>query len=107
MSFTGLLDRTMDISSITITAGTYLDQVVGRATGATAIPCRIRELSATERDIMLREGYESTHRIYCDGSVVIGQKDEAVCGGMTLRITRVHNVDLTGHHLEIDGFRQV
>jgi hypothetical protein len=80
------------------------------------VPCHRRQLNATERDLLGREGVVATHRVYCSAEYDEIEEDDV------LRITtgevgtgshedwdvvRIHDPHEMGHHLEIDAVRRV
>lgn len=98
------------ITTFTVRRITNAQDAVGGESGAwadhsTGNPGRIRQLSATEREILGREGIVSTHRLYCMTDVDITTKDRARFGSTDYDITRINVVQEQGedHHQEIDS----
>jgi len=67
-----------------------------------AFPCRIRQLSAREREMSGSRGVDLSHRLYCDATVNVNEQDEIHIGSTVYRVEVVNNVDLTSKHLQVD-----
>lgn len=67
-----------------------------------AFRCRVRQLSATERQMSGGRGVALTHRLYCSAAVDVTEADEIHIGVIIYRVESVNNVDAANHHLEVD-----
>lgn len=67
-----------------------------------AFPCRIRAMSARERNMSGSTGVDVTHRLYCAASVTIAEADEVRIGTTVYHVEFVNNPHGAGHHLEVD-----
>ena len=105
MSFTGLLDKTMNVQSVATTADAFGGQTYTPTTTLTGVPCRVRAMSLQEQDILMRAGLATTHRIYCDAPMVIDVSYQLVVDGITYRIVQAKNPDFSDQHYEIDVVR--
>lgn len=57
--------------------------------GYSAIPCRLTELSATERLLAGREGVESVFRLSWPAGYTVTEADRVVIGGVTYQLEGV------------------
>lgn len=67
-----------------------------------AFPCRIRALSARERDMSGSRGVDVTHRLYCSAVVDVTEADEVRVGTTVYQVEFVNDPHAVGHHLEVD-----
>ncbi|MDD5712002.1 MAG: head-tail adaptor protein [Smithellaceae bacterium] len=105
--FTGLLDRSVAFMSSSVTRDAYGGQSVTLATVISPVPCRIRQLSLSERDILMRQGIDSNYRIYCDGNItVLSTYVARLDDGKDYEVTNPHDVDMLGRILQIDVNRK-
>jgi SPP1 family predicted phage head-tail adaptor len=103
MSFTGLLNSTFDLISLGMSADAYGGWSSSPATvsAMSSVPCRVSELSATEREMLSREGTSASHKVFCDYTSVITVKHELLISGLRYQILRCDDIDRMGHHLEL------
>lgn len=103
MSFSGLLNTTFDLLALGMTADAYGGWSSSPTTvsAMSSLPCRIYELSATEREMLNREGTSATHKVYCDYYSTITTKHELLINSEYYEIVRVYNPSFANHHLEI------
>ena len=69
------------------------------------IPCRVRQLNATEQSVGGKNGEVSTHRIYCD-KIDIQGKDECVINGIVYDVMTTNPISTNGDNVEIDVARR-
>lgn len=103
MSFTGLLNATFNLLSLGMTADAYGGWSSSPTTvsAMSSVPCRIHELSATEREMLNREGTSATHKVYCDYYSAITTKHELEIASVRYQVVRVNNPSMMNHHLEM------
>ena len=103
MSFTGLLNSQFDLISLGMSADAYGGWSSSPATvsAMSSVPCRVTELSATERELLSREGTSASHKVFCDYTSVITTKHELEISDVRYQIVRVNDIDRMGHHLEL------
>ena len=103
MSFTGLLNSQFDLISLGMTADVYggWSSSPSTVTAMSNVPCRITELSATEREMLSREGTSASHKVFCDYFSTITTKHELEVNDLRYQIVKVTDIDLMNHHLEI------
>ncbi len=102
MSFATLLNQTATIRSQTPST----DDIGGRVEGTlteTNVDCRLRALSARERDMSGSEGTDVTHRMYV-APCTITEADRVSIGGVLYQVEFVNRVPggMTNHHYEVD-----
>jgi hypothetical protein len=107
MSFTGLLNAEMVVTYNSMSVTAYGGQTAVLSTISSAQPCRVQQLSMSERAILNREGFEATHRIFCNADVSMNTKYSVVVSSVTYEVTgwTVPDGALLGHHMEIDARR--
>jgi hypothetical protein len=56
-----------------------------------------------ERAVLLREGVESSHRVFCEADMTLSTQHEVVISGVTYLVTGFDTPEgaLVGHHSEI------
>jgi hypothetical protein len=56
-----------------------------------------------ERAVLLREGVESSHRVFCEADMTLSTQHEVVVSGTTYLVTGFDTPEgaLAGHHSEI------
>ena len=103
MSFTGLLNSEMNIILSSMSVSPYGGQTPVRSTIYSQRPCRISQLSMDERAVLLREGVESSHRVFCEADMTLSTQHEVVISGVTYLVTGFDTPEgaLVGHHSEI------
>lgn len=108
MSFSALLNAEMVVLLSSLTATAYGGQTPTLTTVYSARPCRLQQLSMQERDILQREGVESTHRIFCEADMTFSTQHEIVISGVTYEVTgySVPEGSLLAHHSEVLVKRQ-
>lgn len=108
MSFTGLLNAEMVVLLPTISATTYGGQTPTISTVYSQRPCRIAQLSMAERDILKRQGVESTHRVFCEADMTLSTQHEIVISGSTYEVTGFSSPEgaVLAHHSEVLVKRQ-
>jgi hypothetical protein len=101
--FTGLLNNEMNIILSSMSASPYGGQTPVRSTVYSARPCRISQLSMDERAVLLREGIESSHQVFCEADMTLSTQHEVVISGVTYLVTGFDTPDgaLVAHHNEI------
>ena len=103
MSFSSLMNNTMDVKSVVIASGTFGDESRTLTDKYTGVSCRIRQLNGSEVNNLERRGIISTHRVYCNATISVSAKDELVIKGKTYQVVgppnNPHDMD---HHLQID-----
>lgn len=105
MSFTGLLNTTCSVYLREESAGSYGDVTVteNKTKVADSVACRKRQLSMTERDILMRQGVDANYRIYMDSTFTPSTNHRIKIGSDTFEVVAYKEPEnLTGHHLEID-----
>lgn len=63
---------------------------------------RIRLLQGRERVINEKQGYESTHRIYCAKLLSVGLSDRIKNGQYTFDVVNVNYLNDEADHIELD-----
>jgi hypothetical protein len=105
--FTALLNREVAFMAATMQADAYGGQSVSMGTVLGYVPCRVRQLSATEREMLMREGIDASFRIYTDGGISVLETYVArLDDGNDYEVKSVHNPDLLDRHLQIDVNRK-
>lgn len=109
MSFTGLLNDEMNVMLASISATSYGGQSATLATVYSNRPCRLMQLSMDEREILQREGVESSHRVFCEADMTLSTQHQIVIGGLTYEVTgySVPEGALLDHHSEIIVNRKI
>lgn len=88
-------------------ADAYGGQSVSSGTVIDWVPCRVRQLSSTEREMLMREGIDASFRIYTDGNITVIETYVArLDDGHDYEVKSVHNPDLLNRHLQIDVGRK-
>ena len=103
MSFTGLLNAECNIVLSSMSASPYGGQTPVRSTIYSQRPCRLQQLSMGERAVLLREGVESSHRVFCEAGMTLSTQHEVEISGATYLVTGINSLEgaLVGHHAEI------
>ena len=75
--------------------------------GHVDLPCRVRQLKATEAPDQGKEMQVSTHRVYCDVTATvtdasIKSDDQLVLGGQRYEVNTVDDPHKLGRFLQID-----
>ena len=105
--FTGLLNRSVAFMSSSVARDAYGGQSVTLSTAISWVPCRIRQLSLSERDFLLREGVDANYRIYCEGNITVLTTYVArLDDGNDYEVANPHDVDMLGRILQIDVRRK-
>lgn len=58
------------------------------------VPCALRQLSGTERDLLGRMGVSSTHRIYARAPLNVAESSTATIDGMSFTFDLTFNDDV-------------
>lgn len=100
--FTGLLNQKAVVWSKTITPDTYGGESTTHAIVYGCVPCRIRQLNAPEKDVLMRLGVIGEYKLYCDARFKILNNYLVVAGGAVYEVVSASNdVHFIGHHNEI------
>ncbi|MFA5401618.1 MAG: hypothetical protein WC359_14305 [Dehalococcoidia bacterium] len=101
--FTGLLNNECSIILSSMSVSPYGGQTPVRSTIYSQRPCRLQQLSMDERAVLLREGIESSHRVFCEADMTLSTQHEVVISGVTYLVTGFDTPEgaLVEHHSEI------
>jgi hypothetical protein len=101
--FTGLLNSEMNIILSSMSVSPYGGQTPVRSTVYSQRPCRLQQLSMDERAVLLREGVESSHRVFCEADMTLSTQHEVVISGVTYLVTGFDTPEgaLVAHHSEV------
>lgn len=93
----------MQVMLASISATAYGGQSASLTTVYSNRPCRLVQLSMAERDLLQREGVESTHKIFCEADMTLSTQHQIVIGGLTYEVTgySIPEGAVFGHHSEI------
>ena len=104
MSFDSLLTQTLTLRRPTVKTSEIGSPKRRWSTvsGASALPCRVEQLSSMERLIAGREGLQATHRCFVGPSIPILAKDRVIVSDVTYDIEGVNESRgrNTVHHYE-------
>lgn len=104
--FTGLLNKEVVFMASTVSVDMYGGQSVFSGTVGT-YPCRIRQLSESERDMMSRQGIDASFRLYCRGGITVLHTYVAKVDDIEYEVVGpINDPSFMGHHLEIDLSRK-
>jgi len=110
MSFTGLLDETITIQTVAYSQSNISGKNETWTARYTSIPARIEELTANERLMAGREGWERTHRIYIDPAYsAVAPSDRVVdSGSVVYQLEEVKEAKAFSgvHHYELMAVRR-
>lgn len=103
MSFSALLNSEMSVMLSSMSLSPYGGQTPVLSTIYSAQPCRINQLSMSERDILSRRGVEASHKVFCEANLTMLASYQIVIEGLTYQITGYDVLDgaLSAHHQEI------
>lgn len=99
--FTGLLNNEAIFLAQTIRADSYGGQSVTLGTVSGPHSCLLRQLSAREREMLLRVGIDGSYRLYCDVVTVLNSYVVQV-EDIQYDIVQIHNPNFMDRHLQID-----
>lgn len=102
MTFTGLLNTTVNVETQTRTRDTYGTWTEAWSTKYSGMPCRVQPLSGSEQQIYGSERVVATHRIYCETDYSITEVNRIKHGSVYYNILFVANAAGHGHHQQID-----
>ena len=102
MSFSNLMNSKVNVTRPTRTTDGVGGWTESFATVYTGMPCRIQPMSGREQAIYGAEKVVSTHKIFCDASYVIYERDKVVYGNRSFDVQLVRDIDTMGHHLELE-----
>ena len=101
--FTNLLNKDVYFLAQTIQVDGYGGQSVSLGTVGGPYPCRVRQLTEREQDIMNRIGIEGSYRLYCQAGITVLNTYLAEVDGVQYELSApAHNPHFMGHHLQID-----
>jgi len=103
MSFPNLLNQTATINTQTPTVDDLGGRVEGTVT-STDVQCRIRMLSAHEREMSGAQGTDATHRMYCKPCTITEADTLTDEDGTEYEIEWVNRKPggMANHHYEVD-----
>jgi SPP1 family predicted phage head-tail adaptor len=100
-TISALYNETATIQSVVRAA----DALGGRTntwSTASTVPCRVRQLSAREAELYMRQTDNETFRMYCDPDVTVTTDNRVIVDGRTYRVIAVDDPHLMGEFLQVD-----
>ena len=103
MSFHDLMNKKATVKRLTKTDDAYGSWSEVSDTRYTGMPCRVQPMSGRERSLYDSERVLVTHKMFCPGQFDdLDEKDVVYVDGVLYRVKVVRDIDLLGHHLEIE-----
>jgi len=86
-----LMDKIVDIEGRTLWTDDLLTEEESWGRKWVGLPARIEPLSSRERMLYMREGAETTHRLYCEkvSGLTVRETDRIVCDGRVYEVVGV------------------
>ena len=103
MSIESLMNKTMDVYTITNTKSSTGSATKVRKKRLSDIPCRIRRLTGGESVVAGRTGTQTTHRIYTPQRNDLDHTDEIDIEGDTYDVSFPDNPSELGYQTQIDA----
>ena len=102
MAFSGLLNKTCTIQTVTRAKDQYGSSDETVTNTATNVPCRMQPMSGREQSIYSSDRAVATHKMFCETDVAITEDNRIVFNGSSFDVEFVKNVDFMDHHYELE-----
>ena len=103
MSFKNLLNNRVDVVYDTIAEDAYGGNTATQVYRFRRIKARVEPMSGREIALYKRDEVVATHKVFCDAKYkAMKEKDRILFGSRKFNVLLVREIDLMGHHLEIE-----